>query len=148
MVSPMNTKHKRDSGVWEILIVTFVILMVMAIGAPILIQRSRTQHSDIATYNNKINNQEKTINSYKAFWSYYKTIMKERADTDGNNDISLNEIKTFQDQFFGNLELTVDPVTKVITKKDGTLANQASLICHLKSFYVDKEFIRPVCPAL
>ena len=143
-----NTSHHTAMGLSELLIFLFIVLVAMGMVAPYYIQQHKTQKIDQENFQSTIVEDSSEVSTYAPFWYYYDNIVRQRADTDGNGIISAAEAKNFETAFFDPLELKIEPNTKVIRKKDGTLANVPAMICRLRSFYLDKGYIKPVCDAL
>lgn len=144
----MKLKHNHISQTTETIILSVILLVGMAIFVPLYLKQQKTVKLDQQYYDNKILSEGTAIKGYAGFWKKYNEILTERADMDGNTKVSVQEKAQFDEQFFGGIEVTVDPVTKIITKKDGTNADPNALICHLNTFYVDKPWIKPICPSL
>lgn len=144
----MKIKHNKITQSTETIVISIVLLIAMCIFVPIYLKQNKTEKMNQQFYDNKILSEGTTINTYSGFWKKYNVILTQRADIDGNSKISVEEKTQFDEQFFGSLELTVDPVTKVITKKDGMHANVNALFCHLDTFYLNKPWVKPVCPIL
>ena len=125
-----------------------VILIVISIGMPYYVNKNKHENIDRQFYTNTVINSANMISQYQPFWNRYEIILKQRGDTDGNQIISIQERTKFETQFFGDIGLTVDPTTKIITKADQTSPSINALLCHINSFYPDQPWILPICPSL
>lgn len=144
---------KKASGIGEVFIALLIVFALIAVYVPLHIHQKKLENIDKNYYQNKVISQQITKDTtqeydYTEFWALYKTLLTQRADTDKNRDISVEEKQIYDDGFFGTLELKIDPVTKVVTTKAGLEANPDSLICRLNSYYPNQAWIQPACSIL
>jgi hypothetical protein len=139
---------KEIVSIIEVIVIGCILLVVMTIFVTHNSMKHKQELMDKNFFQSKVLDQQPLINDQKQFWKDYDNILKARADSNGNGIVSLQEKEAFDEQFFEERELTVDPVTKVVTKKSGIPANGQALICHLNSFYMDQPWVMPVCPDL
>jgi len=145
----MTKRDKRQVfSLVEAILAICALLIGLSIFVPVYIHKYKIQKIEKDFYENTIMDQELYSNVYKNFWKKYDKVLKVKADSDKNKHISVQERETFDKQFFGNLNLTVDPKTKNIKKVDDSYANPDALTCYLNNFYPDKPWIKPVCPDL
>jgi hypothetical protein len=143
-----SRKKQENFTLYSSILLCCGIVVATSIAFPFYYHKSKQEATDKAFYTNRVANSEPVTREYAPFWNRYAVVLKQRADNDGNKIISVQEKLAFDTIFFGDLNLTVEPTTKIITKSDGTNPTLDGLLCHLNSFYPDKPWISPVCPIL
>lgn len=140
-----NTKLAHTSPTLITLCILFVALVIFL---PSFLKESKSERLNLTLYQSKIVNEKQESSVYSKFWNRYDIILKERGDTNGDKMISLEEKQTFDNEFFGDLGLSVDPVTKIVKKNESYDADPKAIICRLDNFYPDKPWIKPICTEL
>jgi hypothetical protein len=145
---PIKIDKKQTFSLILTIITVCLILVAGGIMLPYLVSHHKQNSLDTHFYLNRITNLAQVTEKYKTFWHRYDIILTQRANTDGNPAISLQEKATFDEGFFGTLGLTVDQTTKTITKNDGSYPNETALICRINYYYPSHPWIHPICPDL
>lgn len=140
-----NTNLAHTSPTMIVLCILFVSIVIFL---PTFLKNSKAERLDKTLYQSKIINEKLESSVYSKFWKRYDIVLKERGDMNGDKIISLEEKKEFDEQFFDEMGLTVDPVTKIITKGEKQKVDPDALLCRLNSYYPDKPWIKPICTEL
>lgn len=143
-----SNKNKNIISLFEVMILICVLFIGIGIGFPLYFSQYKKQQINKDFYYNQLVNDTENAKTFTNFWKQYDIALKMKGDSDGNKVISIQEKKLFDEQFLTANGLNVDPVTKEITKKDGTHVDSKTLSCLLSNFYPAKPWIKPVCPTL